>query len=150
MRSTGAWLLGAAILLTSVTVMPRAEADPDWRQPYLRGGVYQQQGWNNSYYNPRYTNNWNNGNRNGYWNRGQGNINQRQAWQDNRISYGIRNGSLTAKEAEKLRDAAARLRDMERDYREDGLTRTERERLKAAQNRLSSRIYREMRDNQYR
>ena len=78
-------------------------------------------------------------------------IDQRQYNQDMRIEQGLRDGSLTRYEAEKLRAEQDRIRAMERQAERDGkVTREERARLEAAQNQASRHIFQERHDGESR
>jgi hypothetical protein len=72
-------------------------------------------------------------------------INQRQAKQQQRIETGIANGSLTAREVNRLQRQQGRISAYEARSRADGngLTRKERLRIKAMQDRASANIYRQ-------
>ncbi len=79
-------------------------------------------------------------------------INQRQAHQQKRIAQGISNGSLTAKEAERLEHQQAHIAKYEAKSRADdgGLDAHERARLENMQDRASHNIRRQKHDNQKR
>jgi hypothetical protein len=69
-------------------------------------------------------------------------VDRRQACQHARIHQGVRNGSLTPREATRLRRGQANVRRMEARAKADGrITRAERLRLQRLQNRQSQRIY---------
>ncbi len=74
------------------------------------------------------------------------NINQRQAQLDRRIDQGVRNGSLTRREAGVLRAEVRSIARLEQTYRRGGLTRWERADLDARFDRLSARIRYERHD----
>ncbi len=80
------------------------------------------------------------------------NVNARQDEQHERIQAGVRNGSLTKREAQQLRDREARIRGAEsRDRRSGGrLTDAERRDLQRRQNNASRDIYRQKHDGQNR
>jgi len=75
----------------------------------------------------------------------------RQAKQAQRIEQGIRSGSLTPREVAKLREQQEHIRMLEREAERDGkITRAERARIEAAQDRASRSIYAEKHDDQLR
>lgn len=73
-------------------------------------------------------------------------INQRQYQLDRRIDQGVRNGSLTRREAGRLRAEFNQLVRLEANYRRGGLSRWERNDLDARFDRLSARIRYERHD----
>ena len=77
-------------------------------------------------------------------------INQRQAKQQQRIDTGIANGSLTAREVNRLQRQQGHIAAYEARSRADGngLTRAERLRIEAMQDRASANIYRQKHDRQ--
>lgn len=77
-------------------------------------------------------------------------INQRQAKQQHRIDKGIANGSLTAREVNRLQRQQGHIAAYEARSRADGngLTRAERLRIEAMQDRASANIYRQKHDRQ--
>lgn len=77
-------------------------------------------------------------------------INQRQHQLDRRIDRGVQNGSLTRREAARLRSDFYGLVRLEANYRRNGLTRWERADLDARFDRLSARIRYERRDDDRR
>lgn len=79
-------------------------------------------------------------------------INQRQNQQQQRIAKGIASGSLTAHEAARLERQQAGIARYEARSRADGpgLTRAERVRIEAMQDRASISIARQKRDGQSR
>ena len=78
-------------------------------------------------------------------------VDNRQHRQQRRIRRGVRNGSLTKKEAAKLEAGQAKTRRMERRAKADGnVTRKERAKLQHRENKTSRRIYRQKHDNQNR
>lgn len=77
-------------------------------------------------------------------------INQRQANLDQRIDMGVRNGSLTRREAFQLRTEFRQLQLLENRYRRGGLTAWERSDLDRRFNVLSARIRFERHDRQDR
>lgn len=77
-------------------------------------------------------------------------INQRQNQLDRRIDQGVRNGSLTRREAGRLRAEFGQLVRLEANYRRGGLSRWERSDLDARFDRLSARIRYERRDDDRR
>jgi hypothetical protein len=77
-------------------------------------------------------------------------INQRQNQLDRRIDRGVRNGSLTRREAGRLREDFYALARLEASYRRNGLSRWERNDLDARFDRLSARIRYERRDDDRR
>ena len=83
---------------------------------------------------------------------GEMNINQRQADLDARIDAGVRNGSLTAREAAELRAEFQAIARQEADYRRSGrgLTNAERVDLDRRFDSLSARVRTERNDNQVR
>jgi hypothetical protein len=76
------------------------------------------------------------------------NIDGRQAQLDQRIDVGVRNGSLTRDEAVRLRGEFRMIADLERNYRANGLTMSERNDLDRRFDLLSARIQYERADNQ--
>lgn len=69
-------------------------------------------------------------------------VDQRQANQLRRIDQGVATGRLTPREARHLQHGQRRVARMERRAKADGVvTRRERARLRAAQNRQDQRIY---------
>ncbi len=77
-------------------------------------------------------------------------INQRQYQLDRRIDRGVRNGSLTRREAGRLRAEFGQLVRLEAQYRRGGLNRWERNDLDQRFDRLSARIRYERRDDDRR
>lgn len=78
-------------------------------------------------------------------------IDRRQAKQAHRIEQGLRSGELTRFEALKLKSQQAYIRALERRAEADGrVTRAERARIRAAQDRASRAIYAEKHDGQKR
>jgi hypothetical protein len=77
-------------------------------------------------------------------------INQRQANLQNRIDMGVRNGSLTRREADRLRARFYQLERLERQYRRNGLSWTERRDLDRRFDRLSASIRAQRHDGQNR
>lgn len=77
-------------------------------------------------------------------------INQRQAKQQQRIDTGIANGSLNAREVNRLQRQQGHISAYEARSRADGngLTRAERLRIEAMQDRASANIYRQKHDAQ--
>jgi hypothetical protein len=76
-------------------------------------------------------------------------IDQRQANQEQRIDQGIAKGQLNQREAERLNKRQERINGMEDKAKSDGImTKKERARLHAAQNRASKNIHREKHDRQ--
>ncbi len=77
-------------------------------------------------------------------------INKRQANQQTRISKGVANGNVTAREANLLQRQQGRIATYEARSRTDGpgLTRAERARLNKMQNRASKNIRRQRHDRQ--
>lgn len=74
-------------------------------------------------------------------------IDRRQAIQQHRIERGYHSGRLSAQEAWKLDRGQRRIHRMERRAEADGyMSRRERERIRAAQDRQSRRIAREQQD----
>jgi len=93
------------------------------------------------------------GNDRGYQNAGYGNwqtINQRQATLDRRIDQGVRNGSLSRREASRLRGEFNSLVRLESNYRRGGLNNWERADLDRRFDRLSASIRYERRDHDNR
>lgn len=77
------------------------------------------------------------------------NIDRRQAIQDHRIEQGRRTGELTRLEAWRLRQEQARIAEMERRAKADGVvTYRERQVIKRAQDDASRHIYQESHDGQ--
>jgi hypothetical protein len=77
-------------------------------------------------------------------------INQRQANLDNRIDNGVRDGSLTRREADRLRNQFYRLQRLERQYRRNGLSWRERRDLDRRFDALSAQIRSQRHDGQNR
>jgi len=77
-------------------------------------------------------------------------INQRQANLENRIDNGVRNGSLTRREATRLRNQFYHLERLERQYRRGGLSWSERRDLDRRFDRLSAQIRFQKHDAQNR
>ncbi len=76
-------------------------------------------------------------------------IDHRQANQEQRIDQGIANGQLNQREVERLNKQQERMNAMEDKAKSDGIvTKKERARLHAAQNRASKNIHREKHDRQ--
>lgn len=77
-------------------------------------------------------------------------INQRQAKQQARISHGVNNGSLTAREVYRLQRQQGHIAAYEARSRADGhgITNAERLRLENMQDRSSRNIYRQKHDRQ--
>lgn len=82
----------------------------------------------------------------------KGRVNCRQQRQGKRISQGVNNGSLTARESARLARQQAQLRRQERRFRSsgDGLSATERMRLEHNQDQMSQSIYNQKHDEQSR
>lgn len=74
------------------------------------------------------------------------NINQRQAQLDRRIDQGVRNGSLSRREAVALRTDFRNLARLEATYRRNGLSRWERADLDQRFDRLEARVRYERHD----
>jgi hypothetical protein len=77
-------------------------------------------------------------------------INQRQVSLDRRIDQGVRNGSLSRREATRLRSEFNSLARLEASYRRGGLSAWERNDLDRRFDRLSAQIRYERRDNDNR
>lgn len=79
-------------------------------------------------------------------------VNQREHRQAERIGKGVKDGSLTAREAHKLAHQQRSIHRYEARSRADGpgLTRAERARIEAKQDRASRSIYRQRHDRQSR
>lgn len=77
-------------------------------------------------------------------------VNQRQANLDQRIDMGVRNGSLTRREAFQLRSEFRQIQLLENRYRRGGLTAWERRDLDRRFDLLSARIRFERHDRQDR
>jgi hypothetical protein len=76
-------------------------------------------------------------------------IDQRQANQERRIDQGIASGELNARETARLDRGQDRVDNMENRAKSDGVvTRGERAKIHAAQDRQSARIYRQKHDRQ--
>ncbi len=76
-------------------------------------------------------------------------IDQRQANQEHRIDQGIASGQLTQHEANKLEQQQHHIDNMENKAKSDGVvTKKERARLHAAQDKSSKKIYRQKHDRQ--
>ena len=80
---------------------------------------------------------------------GDGRAEKREQKQDSRIEHGVKDGSLTTKEARKLEREQRRIEKMERRAEKDGkLSQKEKNRLEKAQDRTSGDIYKEKHDSQ--
>lgn len=76
-------------------------------------------------------------------------VDQRQANQQRRIDQGVASGALTPSEAARLRHQQGHVAAAEARAKSDGqVTRAERARLHAMQDRASGRIYRQKHDRQ--
>lgn len=76
-------------------------------------------------------------------------IDQRQANQERRIDQGIASGELNARETARLERGQQRVENMETRAKSDGVvTRGERAKMHAVQDRQSKRIYRQKHDRQ--
>lgn len=76
-------------------------------------------------------------------------IDQRQANQEQRIDQGIASGQLTQREADQLDKQQRHIDTMENKAKSDGVvTKKERTRLHAAQDRASKNIFRQKHDRQ--
>lgn len=76
-------------------------------------------------------------------------IDQRQANQEQRIDQGIASGQLTQREAGRLEQQQQHINTMENKAKSDGVvTKKERARLHAAQDKASKKIYRQKHDRQ--
>jgi uncharacterized membrane protein YebE (DUF533 family) len=81
---------------------------------------------------------------------GTPNIDQRQQNQQQRIDQGVQSGSLTAPEANRLQRGETHIQTMEDKAKSDGqVTTRERARLEHAENKESTRIYRQKHDRQH-
>jgi hypothetical protein len=88
----------------------------------------------------------------GYYRRGRSNVNARESGQRARIREGVRNGSLTRREAGRLYNEQRRIESYERrSIRDDGrLDYQERRRLDRMLDRSNRDIYRQKTDDQNR
>jgi hypothetical protein len=78
-------------------------------------------------------------------------VDKREHRQQRRIRRGVRNGSLTRREAARMERQQRRTRRLEAKAKSDGtVTPRERARLQRRENRTSRRIYRQKHDNQNR
>lgn len=78
-------------------------------------------------------------------------VNARQHTQNERVRQGVRSGELTRTEAQGLREDRREIRQLEREYKSDGvLTRDERRDLQQEQNEYSRSIYQEKHDDERR
>ncbi len=77
-------------------------------------------------------------------------INQRQANLEQRIDAGVRDGSLTRREADRLRGEFFRIERLEHTYRRNGLSWRERQDLDRRFNALSGQIRVQRHDDQTR
>lgn len=78
-------------------------------------------------------------------------VNAHQHRQQHRVQQGVRSGELTRAETRELRTEQKQIRQMERDYKSDGvLTRPERKELHQAQQEASRNIYAEKHDAEQR
>lgn len=76
-------------------------------------------------------------------------IDQRQAWQEQRINRGVASGALTEQEAARLQKEQDRVQNAENKAIADGVvTKKERARIEHKQNRASRHIYRQKHDRQ--
>ena len=73
--------------------------------------------------------------------RNNGNINARQREQEKRIREGVRDGSLTRKEAADLQKKEEKVRELEARLRENGLTPKERKKIEKDLDKLNKEIY---------
>lgn len=77
-------------------------------------------------------------------------VDQRQAYQEQRINQGAASGSLTQRETNRLERGQQHVDNMENQAKSDGVvTRGERFRLHEAQERQNDRIYRQKHDSQH-
>lgn len=77
-------------------------------------------------------------------------VDRRQAKQQNRIDQGIRSGSLTKREVNRLQNQQNRIERFESKAKADGVvTRNERARLTRKQNTASRAIYRKKNNRRY-
>jgi hypothetical protein len=67
-----------------------------------------------------------------------------------RINQGVKSGELTRAEATRLRAQTLRLKQERKDYKQDGISATERKDLRKDKKTLSKRIYRQKHDGQVR
>lgn len=100
----------------------------------LSAGAASAQSWDSPRYDGRYE-------RGGWMN-----INQRQAKLDHRIDQGVRNGTVTRREAYRLRSDFQTIARLEHRYRANGLSNWERADLDRRFDALSSRIRWERQD----
>lgn len=78
-------------------------------------------------------------------------VNARQHVQEDRVRQGVRSGSLTREEARGLRQEGREIRQLEREYKSDGvLSRDERKSLYQELNERSRAIYVEKHDDERR
>ena len=77
-------------------------------------------------------------------------INERQKAQKHRIIHGVKNGSLTWREAHRLGHQQAHIARYERRARKGGLTWRERARIERKQDKASRSIWRQKHDRQRR
>ena len=81
--------------------------------------------------------------------RGYQSINQRQQRLDQRIDRGLRGGTLSQREARRLREEFRQIAYLEMRYRQGGLSGWERADLDRRFDRLEYQVRRERRDNDY-
>ena len=83
------------------------------------------------------------------WEHGGQGINQRQQRLNRRIEQGVRNGSLTPREAYRLREESRQIAYLETRYRSNGLASWERADLDRRLDRLEYRVRSDRRDREY-
>lgn len=128
--NTAAKTLFAALVATAgLAAAASPAAAQDWRYDHDRDG--------SSYGYARYD-------------RGDYNINARQERLNDRIEDGVRNGSLTWREARDLREQSRDIARLEARYRYDGLNGWERADLDRRMDRLDQQIRYERHDGDYR
>ncbi len=85
------------------------------------------------------------------WGKKSPTINKRQKQQKKRIRQGVSSGSLTHREAKKLRHQQARIQHKKRRFKADGnFSKRERLKIHKKQNRASKNIYRKKHNTKYR
>ena len=132
-------ILFAALVATAslASVTATATAHPYHGEHHDRG-----RDWNDQ---NRSDQNW--GDRN--WNDREGSINDRQGEISRRIDRGLRDGSLTRREAYRLQDDNREIARLEAVYRYNGLSGWERAELDRRLDRLESQVRGQRRDRDY-
>lgn len=140
----------AAVAAATAVAAPAAAAEPYGRDDdrYEQRGRYEQPG---RYEHRGYGQDRDHDTRgdDGWRDHGDQNINQRQQRLDWRIERGVRNGSLTSREAYRLREESRQIAYLESRYRRGGLSSWERADLDRRFDRLEYLMRSERRDRDY-